>query len=82
MASCSEDARDFVMDKRDEEHVEVGAETVVRVEDEELRVAQTAVVDDAVQAISMAMGVSEVIGLMVVTSVVVAAGVMPVELET
>ena len=76
------------MDKRDEEREEVRSETV---EDDELRVrveSQTVVVDEVVQALSMAMGVSkgaEMIGLTAATLVVVAAvaaGVMAVELET
>ena len=73
------------MDKRDEEREEVRSETV---EDDELRVrveSQTVVVDEVVQALSMAMGVSkgaELIGLTAATLVVVAAGVMAVELET
>ena len=88
-SSCSEDARDLVREERDEEREEIRSETAVRVEDGELRVAvesRTVVVDEVVQAISMAMGVSkrEVIGLTAATLVVVAAvaaGVMAVELE-
>ena len=77
-------------EERDEKREEIRSETAVRVEDEELRVAvesQTVVVDEVVQAISMAMGVSkrvEVIGWTVATLLVVAAvatGVMAVELE-
>ena len=87
-SSC-EDARDLVREERDEEREEIRSETAVRVEDGELRVAvesRTVVVDEVVQAISMAMGVSkrEVIGLTAATLVVVAAvaaGVMAVELE-
>ena len=74
-------------EERDEEREEIRSETAVRVEDEELRVAlesQTVVVDEVVQAISMAMGVSKRAGLTAATLVVVAAlatGVMTVELE-